>query len=357
MTIFPTVDADRRARMLAPPDPADGPVDVVLDTDVTNEIDDQFAIVWAMLRPDRVNLLALTACPYRFDADLVTGSALEADIDRRDLARRLGATEDSRHPGAALSEEVAARIRRVEPDEAVARAAAELRIIAALCGRADIPVHDGSEAFLPGPATPVASAAAEAMIELAHAQPDGRPLQVLAIGCATNVASALLIDPSIVEKVVVVWTSAYPTFWPYPNASYNLGLDLHASRVLFASGVPLVYLPGYYVGEELRISRPDVETWVRPHGPVGAYLADAYAAHPKADGVMRSKVIWDLVNVAWVVDPGLFTTVLTPTPLLDEARRWQARPDAPLLREAVDIDRDLVFADLVVRLVIHAGGA
>ncbi|MEJ7844857.1 MAG: nucleoside hydrolase [Acidimicrobiales bacterium] len=348
MAPFPVLDADRRARMLAPPDPADGPVDVVLDTDVTNEIDDQFAIVWAMLRPDRVALRALTACPYRFGPELVTGAALEADIDRRDLARRLGGGAD---------EEAGARIRRVEPDEGVALAAAELRTIAALCGRADVPVHDGSEAFLPGPATPVASAAAEAMIELAHAQPDGRPLQVLAIGCATNVASALLLDPSIVEKVVVVWTSAYPTFWPYPNASYNLGLDLHASRVLFASGVPMVYLPGYYVGEELRISRPDVETWVRPHGPVGAYLADAYAAHPKADGVMRSKVIWDLVNVAWVVDPGLLTTVLTPTPLLDEARRWQARPDAPLLREAVDIDRDLVFADLVARLVIHAGGA
>ena len=164
-------------------------------------------------------------------------------------------------------------------------------------------------------------------------------------------------DPSIVDKVVVVWTSAYPTFWPYPNASYNLALDLHASQLLFASGVPLVYLPGYYVGEELRISRPEVEAWVRPHGPVGAYLADAFASHPKASGVMRSKVIWDLVNVAWVVDPGLLTTVVAPTPLLDEARRWVAQPAAPLLREAVDLDRDRVFADLVDRLMIHAAGA
>ncbi|MBA2495639.1 MAG: nucleoside hydrolase [Acidimicrobiia bacterium] len=357
MTIFPTVDADRRARMLAPPDPADGAVDVVLDTDVTNEIDDQFAIVWTMLRPDRVNLLALTACPYRFGPELVTGTALEADIDRRDLARRLGATVEGQRPGAELSEEVAARIRRVEPDEAVARAAAELTTIAELCGRTEVPIHEGSRSFLPGAGMAVASAAAEAIVELAHAQSDGRPLQVLAIGCATNVASALLLDPSIVDKVVVVWTSAYPTFWPYPNASYNLSLDLHASRILFASGVPLVYLPGYYVGEELRISRPEVEAWVRPHGPVGAYLADAFASHPKVTGVMRSKVIWDLVNVAWVVDPSLLTTVVAATPLLDDARRWVTQPAAPLLREAVDLDRDRVFADLVERLIIHAAGA
>lgn len=49
-------------------------VDVVVDTDAYNEIDDQFAISYALLAPERLNVLALCAAPicqydhhYSFD--------------------------------------------------------------------------------------------------------------------------------------------------------------------------------------------------------------------------------------------------------------------------------------------------
>ncbi|MDQ6725457.1 MAG: nucleoside hydrolase, partial [Actinomycetota bacterium] len=183
-----------------------------------------------------------------------------------------------------------------------------------------------------------------------------RPLQVLAIGCATNVASALLLAPDIASRIVVSWTSAYPSFWPYANASYNLAQDLHAARVLFESGVPLVYLPGYYVGEELRVSLPEIEAYAAGCGPVGAYLVDIYRAWgATARRPGASKVLWDLINVAWVVNPAWLATELVTSPSLGEDLRWvHHTADRHLIREATDVDRDSIMSDLFARLAAQA---
>ena len=82
----------------------------------------------------------------------------------------------------------------------------------------------------------------------------------------------MLSDPTIRERISVVWTSGYPSFWPQPNRSYNLVQDVPAARALLESGVPFVYLPGYYVAEQLRVSLPELREHVRGRGRVGDYL-------------------------------------------------------------------------------------
>src|SRR5215510_5441379 len=39
---------------------------VVIDTDAANEIDDQFALAWALLSPQQLRLLAVYATPFSF---------------------------------------------------------------------------------------------------------------------------------------------------------------------------------------------------------------------------------------------------------------------------------------------------
>ena len=43
--------------------PTEEIVDVVIDTDAYNEVDDQFAIAWALRSPERVNVEAVYAAP------------------------------------------------------------------------------------------------------------------------------------------------------------------------------------------------------------------------------------------------------------------------------------------------------
>ena len=38
---------------------------VILDTDTYNEVDDQYALAYAMLSPDKVNVLAITVAPFK----------------------------------------------------------------------------------------------------------------------------------------------------------------------------------------------------------------------------------------------------------------------------------------------------
>ena len=321
-----------RERLLRPPA---GPVDVVVDTDVTNEVDDQFAIAWALLRPERLRLRALHACPYSLGPHLLTDPGFLSEVERATITR------------------VPTDIPVVTAAEGVERAAEECRRLVRLAGRSDVPVVEGSRSFLPDAVTPVRSDAVDSLIALAHEDRDG-PLYVLAIGCATNVASALLLDPSVAEQVVVVWTSAYPSFWPRPNTSFNLAQDIPAARVLLDSGAPHVYLPGYYVGEQLRISAAEIDAHVRGRGPLGDHLAQICAESHWFAKPGASKVIWDLVNVAWVLDPSWLPSELVPTPVLDEDLSWRHEPGRHLMREAVAVKRDAVWLDLYDALEGHA---
>ena len=329
-------DAERRA-LLAPP-AAGAVLDVVFDTDATNEIDDEWAVVWALLAPERLRVLGLHACPYGYSADLVRSPALMADLDRRRMEvsfAAMGITADD--------------VPTVPPSYGVARAAEELHRIVELTG-VDVPVLDGATRYLPPDGSPVDSPAARHLVELAHADREG-PLYVAAIGCATNVASALLIDPTIADRIVVLWTSAFPSFYPLPNASFNLAQDVPAARVLLDSGVPLVYLPGYYVGEELRTTLAEARAHVAGTGPLGDYLVGLYENHPLVPTEPgRSKVIWDMVVTAWLLDPSWLASRFVPTPHLDDDLRWRQDGDRHVMLEAYDVDRDAAFGDLFRRL-------
>ena len=58
---YPTIaEADRIARLNAP----EGKVRMVLDTDTYNEIDDQFAVVYALLSKEKLDVEALYAAPF-----------------------------------------------------------------------------------------------------------------------------------------------------------------------------------------------------------------------------------------------------------------------------------------------------
>ena len=67
-------------------------------------------------------------------------------------------------------------------------------------------------------------------------------MYVVAIGAPTNVASALLADPTLADRIVVVWLGGHALNWG-DTAEFNLRQDPEASRVLLDSGVALVLVP------------------------------------------------------------------------------------------------------------------
>jgi purine nucleosidase len=310
-------------RRLAPPH---GRPRIVIDTDAANEIDDPFALAWALLAPERLQVEAVYAAPWSF-------------------AHRRRPT----HPDLPCFD---------PPDIGMERSHAAIvtvydKLALPSAGR----VFRGAAGYLPAADVARPSEAVEHLIAAALATPaDGPPLYVVAIGCVTNVASALLLAPRIAEHIVVVWTSGYPSHAPQPNHSFNLEQDLHATRVLLDSGVPHVYLPGFHVGAQLRLSLPEMERWVKGRGAIGEHLFDLYTHNPlwALQGIdsfeAHSWVIWDLINIAWLLTPAWVPSGLVRTPRLGDDKCWRAEAGRHPMREAFGVQRDAIFRDFFATL-------
>ena len=207
----------------------------------------------------------------------------------------------------------------------------------------------GSTHYLAALDAPERSAATDHLIATALAMPADEPLYVVAIGCVTNIANALLIQPAIAERIVVVWTSGFPSHAPHANHAFNLEQDMLASQWLLDSGVPHVYLPGYHVGAQLRLSLPEMERWVRGRSAIGDHLFDLFTHNPLWDllGITsfeaHSWVIWDLINIAWLIEPGWVPSEIVRTPWLGDDKRWHADAARHPMCEAHAVQRDAIF--------------
>ncbi len=324
-TIHPAMNASWYEQRLKLPA---GKVSVVIDTDAANEIDDQFALAWALSRQDQLDIRGIYATPFSFQ-------------HRRALYPTAVSDAAPFNP----------------PDIGMERSFHEILHVQELMGMDKrVPVFRGSPGYLPSLTQPIRSEATEHLIATALAMRTEEPLYIVVLGCATNVASAMLLAPEIMQKIVVVWTSGFPSHAPHVNASFNLEQDVFASQWLYDSGVPLVYLPGYHVGAQLRLSLAEVEQYVMPHGAIGRYLHALFADNPlwaitgRPSAEAHSWVIWDLINIAWLLNPAWVPSEIVATPILGDDLRWKLRPRSHPMREAYAVQRDAIFNDLFAGL-------
>lgn len=303
MIQLPELTPMQRLALLEPPA---GPMRAVLDTDAANEIDDQFALAYALLSPERITLEAIYATPFH-------------------------------NP------------RSIGPAEGMERSHEEiLRVLDRLGGPPYTgPVLKGATHWLRGLEDPERSPAAEDLIERALTSGDA-PLYVVAIGAITNVVSAMLAAPEIIEKIVIVWLGGNPSYW-HRAAEFNVEQDMLASRFVFDSGAALVHVPCINVTEHLRTTQAEMERFVKGRGAIGDYLYSIYEDYYE-DHYARSKELWDLGPIAWLVNPGWVDTVLVHSPILVTEQSWDHDPSRHLIREARSVQRDAIFGDLFRKL-------
>ena len=288
---------------------------MVLDTDTYNETDDQFALVYALLSPERLQVEAIYAAPFHNRRSTGPGHGMELSY-----------------------QEI-------------------LRLLDELQPPAEVPVERGSTDYLSGAGSRDNdagrdSAAARDLVARAMASPADDPLYVVAIGAATNVASALLLEPDIVGRIVLVWLAGHALHWP-DTAEFNLKQDVAAARVLLDCEAPLVLLPCLGAVSHLHTSVPEIERHVAPAGGIGRLLAERFrekcAATPGS-----SRVIWDLAAVGYLIDPGWVPTELVSSPVVTDQLTWRLDGDRHQIRCATYVHRDRVFGDLFAKLAEHA---
>lgn len=286
---------------------------VVLDTDAYNEVDDQFAIAYLIRSTQRASVEAIHAAPFL-------------------------------NP------------RSTGPEDGMVKSYDEILNILRLLGKDDSPpVFRGSTRFMARADDAVDSDAAGHLVERAMNGPENEPLYVLAIGAITNVASALLMEPRLTERIVVVWLGGHALGQPRTD-EFNLKQDIHAARVIFDSGVPVVWIPCRGAASHLLTTIPELEAYLPRAEKIGGYLLDivrGYASDPFA----WSKVIWDISTVAWINDADWLPSTLISSPILNDDLTWTPTTDRHPIRAAHFIYRDAVFADLFRKLGVSDVGA
>jgi len=292
-------------RKLQPPE---HPVDVVLDTDAYNEIDDQFAIAYLLRSSDRLHTKALYAAPF-FNSNAAS------------------------------------------PADGMERSYQEiLHLLQLMKLEGQVPVFRGSENYLPDETTPVVSAAAQDLARRAMNYTAEAPLYVVAIGAITNVASALLLNPAIADRIVIVWLGGHSLHWDHTK-EFNMKQDVAAARVVFNCSAPLVQLPCMGVVSEFRLSEPELRHWLLGKNELCTYLAQhAIDAVTYAVGKPWTRIIWDVTAVAWLLG-GFTRDRILPRPIPEYDNTYTIDQSRPLFCYVNHIRRDALADDLIRKLL------
>ena len=167
---------------------------------------------------------------------------------------------------------------------------------------------------------------------------------MVAIGAITNVASALLLAPEIIEKVVVVWLGGHSLHWPHTR-EFNLAQDVPAAQVVLDSGVPIVIVPCLGVTSHLLTTAAELRAYIGGTSPVGDYLCQIFEEY-RPDSFGASSVIWDVSTIAWLVNPDWTPSELTHSPVLTDQVTWSVDRRRHLARVVSFVRRDPIFRDL-----------
>ncbi|MDO4357797.1 MAG: nucleoside hydrolase [Clostridia bacterium] len=281
-------------------------IDMVLDTDTYNEVDDQFAMAYALLSPERLDVQAIYAAPFFNDRSTSAGDGMEKSY--QEILRLLGKMN-------------------IAPEGLVYR---------------------GSERVLTD-ATPVDSPAARDLVRRAMARPEDDPLYVVAIGAITNVASAILMEPEIIRRIVVVWLGGQPLHWPTAG-EFNLSGDLLASRLIFDCGVPLIQVPCMGVASHLLASVPELRACIGGRNPLCDALVELFSAYAD-DTFGWAKEIWDVSTIGILMNPAWSLSAVESSPILSlDTQTYARHAGRHPFRVITALDRNAMFRDMYRKL-------
>ena len=253
---------------------ARGATPVILSTDIGNEIDDQWAIAYLMLDP-HFKVLGLISAhapsipdPAGYNSYVLLRDEVENQLNM------------STHP----------------------------------------PILAGGDKPLENKKTPRVNDAVHFLIDQSKGYSRSNRLTIIAIGATTDIASAILADPSIVDRIRIVAMA----FADQENAKeFNVQNDVAAWQALLDSNVPLVIGPGDVCRRDLAMHFNQANEMLAKDGPIGTWLWDEYKAwyyrqvKPlRTDDFTKPWMIWDIITIAYL--EGMATAEAKPRPALND---------------------------------------
>lgn len=258
------------------------------------------------------------------------------------------------------------------------------RIVRAIAGRTETPVHAGcgrpllrepveagefhgasglGDMAISDPPTPAAPTHSVDAI-LAHARAAGPgELAIAVTGPCTNLATAFTLAPDIVDRfgdIVIMGGARSEGGNITASSEFNIHADPHAAEIVLRRGRNITML-GLDVTHRLRADAKRTATLRalgNPRAQAAADLLDFSTRAEARHGIGGGAPLHDPATIAWLLRPDLFegkpahVAVETGSPLTlgHTAVEFRDRGHAPNVNWIVDADADGVFALLNERL-------
>ena len=142
----------------------------------------------------------------------------------------------------------------------------------------------------------------------------------MATGAITNIASAILREPQIIERIVIIWLGGHALHWPNTK-EFNLAQDILASQLILNCGVPLVLIPCWGVTSHLSLTLSELKHFAAGKGAAGDYLVETLST-TQTKRQAWSRIIWDISASAYLINPEWVMTDIRHSPVLTKDVTW-----------------------------------
>jgi inosine-uridine nucleoside N-ribohydrolase len=282
-------------------------IPVILSTDVGNEVDDQWAIVYLLTQP-RFDVQGIVSAHAPTIAPPAGHTSYKILVDV--VENRLSMKQ---HP----------------------------------------PLYEGASLPLEDAKTPRASDGVDFLIETSKKFSPENRLTVLTIGAATDAASAILQDPSITGRIQIIDMGFKK--WPEGGDEFNVANDVKAMQVILASDVPLTIGSGDVCRASLSLLLDQAKELIADKGPIGKWLWQEFQGWyyrfvkpMRKDDLSKPWVIWDNITLAHAL--GMTSSETYPRPKLKDDMTFEHPRSEKTITWITDVDEQRMWQDFLLHL-------
>lgn len=277
-------------------------VNVILDTDIYNECDDQFALAYLLKSQDKFNIEAITIAPFHHDNNISIQEETEKSYD-----------------------EVIKICRWLKFDYTNKVFKGSLDYI-----------EDGYNET---------NDAVQRIIEIAN---KNDKTYILAIGAITNIALAIKKEPKIVDKIEIIWLGGN-SFLSEDNKEFNFKQDMQAVRNVFESKAKLTIIPCKNVASNLRTSIYELEHFLKGKNELCDYLCQRFY-NDGVHGIQERRVIWDISVIGYMINKKWFETKEVSCPNINEDTSYELTQNNHKITVVNYLNVDKIYKDLFAKL-------
>lgn len=223
---------------------------VILDTDIGNSWDDQFALAYLLKCEELFNIEAITIEPFKHTEN-------ESIIDNQEIGYNEILTISK-----LLNKNIENKIYRFSNNES-----------------------------------------AEKINEIAN---KNDKTYILAIGRLTNISQAINMNPSIINKIEIIWLGGNSIEYGN-NKEFNFMQDIDATINVINSNVNMTIIPARNVAIDLMIKLEELEKRLDMNSEISKYLCNRFV-NDSYYGIKKERVIWDISVIAYLINKEWFKT-------------------------------------------------